>query len=118
MENNEAMSVLPPKQARRQYDEEFMQKCKDLATVGLQPAQIAERLGLMGKERENFLFDCTNTMHPLHILINIAYNNGQDDLDAALTTMAVSGDVDALELAMKAREQHKYLALREKLFGI
>ena len=118
MENKESTSVLPPKQARREYDEGFMQKSKDLATIGLQPTQIAERLGLLGKERENFLFDCTNPLHPLHILINIAYNNGQDDIDAALTTIAVSGDVDALELALKAREQNKYLALREKLFGI
>jgi len=113
MENQEL-----EKPQRRQYDEAFIARCKDLAVLGLRPPQIAERLGIIGKERENFLFDCTQNLHPLHILLNIAYNHGEDDLDAALTTMAVSGDVGALELALKKRNEDKYLELRGELFGI
>lgn len=101
-----------------QYSEGFISKAKDYAVLGLQPPQIAERLGLKGKKRENFLFDCTNPLHPLHILLKIAYQNGADDLDAALITTACSGDVDALELALKKREDDKYLTLRKQLFGI
>lgn len=105
------------KQERRKYDEAFMERCKDFAVLGLRPPQIAERLGLQGKERENFLFDATNTLHPLHILLNIAYAHGEDDLDAALITIACSGDVDALELAIKKRRDDKYLEMRQDLFG-
>jgi len=106
------------KKPLRKYDETFIARAKDFAVLGLQPPQIAERMGLVGKERENFLFDCTNTLHPLHLLLNMAYNHGADDLDAALITIAVSGDVDALELAIKKREEDKYLRLRQKLFGV
>lgn len=102
----------------RHYDEAFVTRARDFAVLGLQPPQIAERMGLEGKEREDFLFDCTNTMHPLHILLNIAYAHGEADIDAALITIACSGDVDAMELAIKKREQDKYLRLRSKLFGI
>ncbi len=100
------------------YPEDFVARAKDFAVLGLQPPQIAERMGLEGKERERFLFDCTNTLHPLHLLLTIAYNHGADDIDAALITIACSGDVDALELAIKKREQDKYLQLRQQLFGI
>lgn len=106
------------KKTLRKYEEPFIERAKDFAVLGLQPPQIAERMGLVGKERENFLFDCTNTLHPLHLLLNMAYNHGADDLDAALITIAVSGDVDALELAIKKREEDKYLRLRQKLFGV
>ena len=106
------------KKPLRKYDEDFFTRAKDFAVLGLQPPQIAERMGLEGKERENFLFDCTNTLHPLHQLLNIAYAHGADDIDAALITIACSGDVDALELAIKKREQDKYLHLRKQLFGI
>lgn len=100
------------------YDEAFIARAKDFAVLGLQPPQIAERMGLAGKQREDFLFDCTNPIHPLHLLLNIAYDNGDADIDAALITIACSGDVDALELAIKKREQDKYLNLRAQLFGI
>lgn len=106
------------KKPMRKYDEDFMARAKDFAVLGLQPPQIAERMQLVGKAREDFLFDCTNTLHPLHILLNIAYAHGDADIDAALITMACSGDVDALELAIKKREQDKYLNLRAQLFGI
>lgn len=113
---------IEPRQARepgpRTYTEEFVAEAKDYAVLGLQPPQIAERMGLEGKEREDFLFDCTNKLHPLHTLLQIAYNHGEADIDAALITIAVSGDVDALELAIKKREQDKYLLLRKNLFGI
>ena len=106
------------KKPLRKYDEEFIARAKDFAVLGLQPPQIAERMGLEGKERENFLFDCTNTLHPLHQLLNIAYAHGDDDIDAALITIACSGDVDALELAFKKRDQDQYRHLRKQLFGI
>lgn len=116
-EKQENLTLFTGKAARREYDEAFMERCKDLAVIGLYPPQIAERLGLQGRERENFLFDCENPLHPLHDLISTAYTHGQDDIDAALVTMAVSGDTDAIELAMKKRHEDKYLALREELFG-
>jgi hypothetical protein len=108
----------PDKEARREYSEDFISQAKDYAVLGLQPPQIAERMGLEGKERENFLFDCTNKLHPLHLLLNIAYHHGEADVDAALITIACSGDVDAMELAIKKREQDRYLTLRKNLFGI
>lgn len=106
------------KDARCEYSEEFMKEAADYAVLGLQPQQIAERMGLEGRARENFLWDATNPLSPLHELIHLAYEHGEGDLDAALITLAVSGDVDALELALKKREQDKYLQLRKTLFGI
>lgn len=100
------------------YTEEFIARAKDFAVLGLQPIQIAERLELRGKERDDFLQAVCNKNSPLHLLINIAYANGGHDLDAALTMAAVSGDVDALELAIKKRDQERYFELRMKLFGI
>lgn len=105
-------------QAPRKYEQSFVEQAKDYAVLGLQPIQIAERMGLEGKQREDFLFDCTNKLHPLHVLLNLAYHHGEADIDAALITVAVSGDVDALELAIKKREQDRYLQLRRQLFGI
>lgn len=118
--DNEQQQLTPKedKKGLRTYDESFVNEAKDYAVLGLQPVQIAERMGLEGRQREDFLFDCTNELHPLHRLLNLAYQHGEADIDAALTTMAVSGDVDALELAIKKREQDKYLQLRKKLFGI
>ena len=113
-----SQDLVPQKEKPRTYDEAFVAQAKDYAVLGLQPAQIAERMGLEGKQREDFLFDCTNKLHPLHTLLQIAYYHGEADIDAALITMAVSGDVDALELAIKKREQDKYLQLRRNLFGI
>lgn len=119
MDKDQKLAPQPEEQrGLRTYDEDFVQKAEDLAVLGLQPIQIAERLGMEGKEREDFLFACANPLHPLHRLLNLAYEHGEADIDAALTTMAVSGDVDALELAIKKREQDKYLQLRKKLFGI
>lgn len=106
------------KDVRAEYTEEFCKEAADYAVLGLQPTQIAERMGLTGRARENFLFDCTNPLSPLHEVIRLAYEHGDDDIDAALITMAVSGDVDALELAIKKREQDRYLSLRKELFGI
>ena len=103
---------------KRTYDEQFMDQCRDLAALGLQPSQIAERLGLQGTDRMQFLFDCTNKVHPLHELIFTAYQHSEDDIDAALITMAVSGDPDALELAFKVRAAREYDELRHNLFGI
>lgn len=112
------METTNDKDTRRHYDEEFCQKCSDLAVIGLRPPQIAERLGLTGYARENFLFDCANPLHPLHILISQAYVHGEEDIDAALTTMAASGDTDAMELAFKVRRERKYDQLLNELFGI
>lgn len=118
MDNETAIQPQPEKTPARTYPEEFVAQAKDYAVLGLQPPQIAERMGLEGKQREDFLFDCTNKLHPLHLLLNIAYHHGADDLDAALVTIACSGDVDALELAIKKRDADKYLNLRKQLFGI
>lgn len=116
--DNDNQQLAITQDAGKKYSQEFIAKAKDYAVLGLQPPQIAERMGLKGKERADFLFDCSNKLHPLHILINIAYQHGEEDIDAALITIATSGDVDALELAIKKREHDKYLHLRANLFGI
>lgn len=106
------------KEQKRSYDEAFVERCKDLAVLGLQPSQIAERLGLVGVQRRDFLLDCTNPVHPLHALIFEAWQHSEDDLHASLVTAACSGDPDALELAFKVKAQDKYDELKLKLFGI
>ena len=52
--------------AIRTYDEEFVARVKDFAVIGLYPSQIAERLGLEGKDRQEFLKDICSKKHPLH----------------------------------------------------
>lgn len=113
----EQLQIISEKQQRLEYTKEFIAQCKDYAVIGLYPPQIAERLGLEGRERENFLYDCSSKLHPLHILTQLAYAHGQDDIQAALVTAATGGDTDAMEIAMKKRHEDNYLAVRKELFG-
>lgn len=112
------MTHAEEKLQKRVYDDEFIARCKDLAVLGLQPSQIAERLGLQGTERRDFIFDCTDRLHTLHQLVFAAYQHSEDDIQAALTTTACSGDVLALDLAYRVRERAELDDLKKKLFGI
>ena len=97
----------------RTYDEEFVQKVKDYATMGLTPRQIADRMELVGDERRDFLmFVATNSAFIIY------KNNAEQDSHAALVAVADAGDTDALELLAKVSYKAKLDDLKEELFGI
>ena len=100
------------------YDENFISRMKDFAVLGLYPPQIAERMGLAGEERKTFLQHITGFEHPLSKEYWKARDNHSDDLSAALTTSAMSGDPKALKLAYEVEKQREIDALRVELFGI
>lgn len=106
------------KKPLRRYEEDFVARAKDFAVLGLEPIQIAERMELCGKRREEFLHDAADPKHPLHLLLFEARQRGDDDLDAALMTAACSGDIDALDLAYKVNQMRTYEQVRKELFGI
>lgn len=96
---------------------EFIERCKDLAVLGLRPPQIAERMGLAGKDRSDFFEQVSNELTELHQLLRIAYDNGGYDLDAAIVTSALLGDSKSQEIALRKRREDAYLELRNDLFG-
>lgn len=102
----------------RTYDSEFVARVKDLAIIGLYPVQIAERLGLLGRERLEFLIDICSKKHPLHEEYLISRSHRDDDMEAALTEMAASGDVSALELDAKLRYQREVENIKAELFDV
>ena len=102
----------------RTYDEEFVQKVKDYATMGLTPRQIADRMELVGDERRDFLMFVATKEHPLHSAFIIYKNNAEQDPHAALVAVADAGDTDALELLAKVSYKAKLDDLKEELFGI
>lgn len=102
----------------RTYDEEFVAKVKDYAALGLAPVQIANRLELVGDERRDFLFQITSKTSPLRQAYKEARSQLEEYMDAILTSMAVNGDVDALELESKMIKQREYDDLVNQLFGI
>lgn len=102
----------------RTYDEDFVARLKDWAVMGLEPAQIAERMGLVGEERRDFLFAVTQPKHPLQIAYRDARGHHEDDLDSALENAAVAGDPFALDIAFKERRSRGYEQLLNELFGI
>lgn len=102
----------------RLYDEDFVARVKDLAVIGLWPVQIAERLGLQGIDRINFLSDICSKKHPLHEEYLISRAHRDDDLDAAINEVAMSGDVDALELQVQMERQKEVDNLKNEMFGL
>lgn len=104
--------------AIRTYDDDFVAKVKDLAVIGLYPIQIAERLGLLGSERLGFLIDINSKKHPLHEAFLLSRAHREDDMNAALTDMAASGDVDALELDAKLQWRTGVESLKHELFDV
>jgi hypothetical protein len=104
--------------AARLYDEDFVARVKDLAVIGLWPVQIAERLGLQGIDRMNFLSDICSKKHPLHEEYLISRSHREDDLDAAINEAAMAGDVDALELQVHMERQKEIDNLKSELFGV
>lgn len=104
--------------AIRTYDEEFVARVKDFAVIGLYPVQIAERLGLEGKDRQEFLKDICSKKHPLHEEYLMSRANREQDLDASLNEMAASGDVDALKLESYIRFHKEVDNLKMELFDV
>ena len=102
----------------RTYDEDFVARVKDLAVIGLYPVQIAERLGLQGRQRLEFLMDICSKKHPLHEEFLISRANRDGDMDAALTEMAAAGDIDALELDAKIRWRQGVENIKTELFDV
>lgn len=104
--------------AMRTYDEEFVARVKDYAVIGLYPVQIAERLGLEGKERLDFLWDICSKNHPLHEEYLLSRAHREQDLDASLNELAAAGDVDALELEAHIRFKKDVDNLKMELFDV
>lgn len=100
------------------YDDNFIARMKDFAVLGLHPPQIAERMGLQGEIRHRFLANIQDPEHPLARQYWAARDNHSDDLAAALTTSAMSGDPKALKLAYEVEKQREIDTLRHQLFGI
>lgn len=103
---------------RRTYTDDFVQKVKDLAVLQLTPSQIASRLGLSGTDRKYFLIDINQKLHPLYAAYWTAIRDGMTDISESLHNMAVTGDVDAIELALKVREDTEIRELKQELFNI
>lgn len=100
------------------YTKDFIARMKDLAVIGLSPAQIAERMGLEGIDRSSFLHNITQEDHPLHKEYFLASRHYHEDMDAALSTSALFGDPKALRLAYELNHQNKVDDLKKELFGI
>lgn len=101
-----------------EHTEEFTNQVKDLAVIGLQPRQIAERLGLEGEERMEFLLAIMSPNHPLHEAYLLARQHGEMDPHAALIAVADGGDTDALELLFKTNWQNKVDSVKKDLFDL
>lgn len=100
------------------YTEEFVEKMKDFAVIGLSPVQIAERMELEGGERRRFLSDVANEKHPLCKEYRLSAGHHSEDIDAALNMAAVGGDPKALRLEYELRRQDRVDELKRKLFDI
>ena len=103
---------------RRQYSDEFIIKVRDLAVIQLTPSQIAERLGLVGPARRNFLVDINQKLHPLYAAYRTALKDGLADIADALHNAAVYGDTDAIELFLKVRKDTGTEELKKTLFNV
>lgn len=102
----------------REYSDEFIDKMKDYAVLGLYPVQIAERMGLVGVERRRFIEDICDVKHPLYAEYATTKAHNREDMDAALNTSALCGDAKALRLAYELNQQDRVDQLKNDLFGI
>lgn len=102
----------------RTYDKEFVARVKDFAVIGLYPVQIAERLGLVGKDRLEFLRDICSKQHPLHEEYLLSWANREQDLEASLNELAAAGDIDALKLESYIRFHKDVDNLKMELFDV
>lgn len=100
------------------YDKDFIARVKDYAAIGLYPPQIAERLGLVGKERSFFLLHIQDPDHPLAKEYWKSKGQQEEDIDAALQTACVAGDPKALKIAYELRQQTRIDELTKELFGV
>lgn len=101
-----------------EHTEEFTNQVKDLAVMGLTPRQIAERLGLEGEERQEFLMAVTNPNHPLHEAYKLSKEHAEADPYNTLATLADGGDTDALELLAKVNLQRRLDNVKKDLFDL
>ena len=103
---------------RREYSDEFISKVKELAVIGLLPVQIAERLGLEGDERRDFLLDATSREHPLYTAYLASLANYEGDVTGAIQTLAAGGDTKAQETWLQLNFNRRVDKLKRELFGI
>lgn len=102
----------------RTYDEKFIAQLKDWAVMGLNPIQIATRMNLRGDERRDFLFNICDPKGPLHQTYMEAREQHEEDIETTLVTLAINGDMDAMELQLRQEEKAEYETLLKQLFGI
>ncbi len=101
------------------YTPEFVTRMKDLATLGLTPSQIAERMDMYPALRERFIADISTEDHPLQKEYLISRRRGEEDLETAMHTAAiVNGDPRSAKLVYEQNKQQKVDAVKKDLFGI
>ncbi|MGM9763348.1 MAG: hypothetical protein ACI3ZQ_04950 [Candidatus Cryptobacteroides sp.] len=100
------------------YSDEFIQKIRDYAVLGLYPSQIAERMGLIGEARRKFLEDIHTENNPLHVAYSISFDSYKGDIDGALNSAALTGDSNALRIVYELNQQDRVDQLKQDLFGI
>lgn len=106
------------KQSLRPYSEDFVTRMKDFAILQLSPSQVADRMGLVGDERMDFLEDIANILHPISIEYHLALGRGLKDLDLSLSMSATEGDPKALKLAYEVKYKNENDKLKNELFGL
>lgn len=100
------------------YDDDFIDKVRDLAIIGLYPVQIAERLGMTGRFRQRFLQDICNKKHRLYEVYRISKEHREYDIEASVNELASAGDVEAIKLQSSIRYHNELDALKNELFDV
>lgn len=103
---------------KRTYTDDIIQKVRDFAVIQLTPSQIAQRLGLVGSDRRNFLIDINQKLHPLYVAYWTALKDGMADIEGALHNSAICGEPDAIELALRVRKETEIEELKRNLFNL
>ncbi len=102
----------------KEYQDDFIARVKDLATIQLTPSQIAERLSLTGSGRRAFMMDIKNKKHPLYAAYTDSRENGSQDIMSTLHSIASDGNIDAIELSTRLTKEADVNELKKELFGI
>lgn len=100
------------------YDDDFVDKVRDLAVIGLYPVQIAERLGMTGRFRQRFLQDICDKKHRLYEVYRISKEHRESDIEASVNELASAGDIEALKLKSSIQYHNDVDNLKNELFGL
>lgn len=99
-------------------DEQVLKRVRDLAALGHTPSQIASLLDIPIDGRDAFVdeFSRPNTQ------IYAAYYKGRNMMDyntnVELARAAEKGDVEAIELMSKRKEEQKYNEALAEMWGV